>query len=173
MSDLRKLSLAVLALSLLCCCAAKPPIPADFGYGEKAVSLHLKADQQLNVYQGLPHALLACVYQLEDPNMLKQLADKREGLYELLKCEKFDSGVTYSQKIILQPGKDEKLTLDRAKGTRYVAVAAGYYNMDGAKMVRAFEVPITVEKESFLSRQKVERIGELAITLEFGPQEIK
>lgn len=173
MSELKKLLLLFFIATLVAGCAAKPPIPAAFEYGEKAVSLHLKADEQLNLFQGLSHTLLACVYQMEDPNMFRQLSDKREGLYELLRCEKFDPGVTYSQKIILQPGKDEKLTFDRAKGTRYVAVVAGYYTMDGTKMVRTFEIPITLEKESFFSRQKVERIGELAVTLEFGPQEIK
>jgi len=173
MSELRRLLGAFFLLSILCGCAAKPPIPAEFDYGEKAISFDLKADEPLNPFQGSSHTLLLCIYQMEDPNMFKQLSDQREGLYELLKCEKFDNAVTHSKTVFLRPKEEKKLTLDRAKGTKYVAVVAGYYGMDSEKMLRMYEIPIVLERKSFLSRQKVERLGDLNITLELGPEEIK
>ena len=158
---------------MLAGCAAPPVIPPDYGYGEKAIDLNLIADPMINLYQDSAHTLLVCVYQLRDPNAFNQRAGTTPGLYELLQCNQFDPSVTNAERIILYPGKDVQRTIDRAEGTRYVAIAAGYYNLGKDSTTRLFPIPVKEESLGFFSRQRVASPAQLIIDLEFGPQKIE
>ena len=80
--------LFVLSIFLIGSCATKtpPPIPVEPKptYTEKFISVHLKADSQLNLYGGSSHALHLCVYQLSDPNAFNQLSENEMGIGKLL-----------------------------------------------------------------------------------------
>ena len=158
---------------IVCSCASAPSSAVQYDYGEGAISLNLKADSQLNRYNGVQHTLSTCVYQLSDSKEFNQLSSNRDGLYRLLGCEKFDPSVKGTERVILHPGKDEMKTLDRVEGSRFVAVAAGYYNIRKDEIVRIFEVPVVQELTGFLGQNKISRAGDLNITLSMGPQQIK
>ena len=81
--NLEKLSLFLLVL-FVCSCASQPLTPPEWRYEQEAIDIHVKADSQLNLYEGLPHTLLMCVYQLKDPNAFNQLTEDDDGLYKLL-----------------------------------------------------------------------------------------
>jgi len=172
MSNYLKVFLLVAALFLMNGCAAKPVGLAKYTYSENAIKVHLQADEKLNVYQGVPHTLLVCVYQLKDLTAYTQLSGKKEGLYQLLRGERFDPSVTYSDKIILHPGMNKRLTLDRAEGTRYLAVVTGYYSMATEKMTRVYDVPVVQERKGFFSIKKVEMVKDLDISLVFDAEQI-
>lgn len=102
--------------------------PPPMEYKKDGISFTMTADPQLNRYKNASHTLLVCLYQLRDPNAFNQLSEEPGSLGKLMECNKFDSSVTFAKRIVLQPGK--KLTdqrWDRAEGTRYIAIAAGYY----------------------------------------------
>ncbi len=154
-------------------CASKPLPPPEFTYGKSAIRLQLKADKELNLYQGSAHTLLICVYQLRDPNAFNQLTGDEDGLYKLLECSNFDPSVTNVKRLIVQPGQEVSFTLDRAEGTRYVGLVAGYSIMKKENMIKLLQIPIVIEKKGFIRTAKVQKPGVLDVIIELGPQGIK
>jgi len=152
-------------------CASTPPPAPPFGYEKGAVSLHVKADPQLNLTDGTPHTLLLCVYELKDPNVFNQLAQDSKGLYKLLECGPFDGSVATAKRLIIHPDQDLTFTLDRAEGAKYVAVIAGYYSLHRDKIIRLFEVPVVVKRKGLTG--KVAEPGHLSVDLKLGPYEIQ
>lgn len=113
-----------------------------YGYEKDAITLHLKGDPKLNLFEKRPHTLLVCVYQLRDPNALNQVLQDAEDVTKLLECGRFDPSIVNTKKIILQPGKEITEALDRAEGARYIGIVAGYYNLDKQRASRILPVPV-------------------------------
>jgi len=44
--------------------------------------------------------------------------------------------------LVVQPDQDLVETLDRAQGTAFVGLVAGYYYLDKNRMVRLFDIPL-------------------------------
>lgn len=162
----------VMVSSIIYACASLPLLPPQWQYEKEAITLHLKADAELNLEEGTPHTLLVCVYQLKDPNAFNQLAGDYDGLYKLLECGLFDTAVAASKRIIARPGQDMDFVFDRAEGAKYVAVVAGYYLLHKDRMIRLFDIPVITEKKGFFSRKKIQKPGPLNIELTLGPRQI-
>jgi len=162
--------LAVLAASFLVSCAGAPPLPPDYSYGKDEIHIDLNADPRLNLYEGRAHTLLLCVHQLRDPNAFNRLAGDKTGIYQLLGCSQFDSSVTNSKRIIVQPNQKVQYTLDRAEGTKYVAIAAGYYNIRKNDVVSLFEIPIEQKSSGFFGGSRIAGPETLNIELYLGPR---
>ncbi len=169
----------VMAIFLLGSCATPtpPPIPVEPKptYTEKFISVHLKADSQLNLYGGGSHALHLCVYQLGDPNAFNQLSENEMGIGKLLACDRVDAGpavpgVAIAKKLIVQPGEDQTFELDRAEGAKYVGVVAGYYQLQKRQVTRLYPIPTTEAREQgmIVIKQKP-----LKINLFLGPQSLQ
>jgi type VI secretion system VasD/TssJ family lipoprotein len=157
---------------LLAACAAKQLPPPQWTYEKEAIRMHIKADSKLNLDEGQAHTLLLCAYQLSDPNTFNQLANDQDGLYQLLECSLFGNGAAAAKRMIIQPGQDTKLALDRAEGARYVAIVAGYYILEKERMVKMVEIPEYVEKKGFIKTSKTRKPAPLDIDLILGPQQI-
>ena len=174
-----KKTVALIFLSLsyfltLSCGGTVPATPhVDYIYEKDAIHLNLKADSQLNLFQGRAHTLAICLYQLRDPNSFNQLSQDQEGLYKLLECGRFDASVSTSKSLSIQPGAELKESLDRAEGAEYVAMAAGYFTLQKEHIVRLFKVPVIYEKKGWFRPVKIYKPGPLTIELLLGPQEIQ
>jgi type VI secretion system VasD/TssJ family lipoprotein len=162
-----------LAAFLIYACASQPPPPAQPEPASKAIRLQLKSDPQLNFYNNLPHSLLVCVYQLSNLNELNQLSEDAEGISKLRECALFDSSVTQAKRVIVHPDQNLNLELDRAQGTKYVAIVAGYQLLEKERVIRLFEIPEIVEKKGWIRRTKTLKLGPLDISLRLGPQQIE
>lgn len=165
--------LLILAAVFLVSCASTPLPPPDYFYGKDEIHIDINADPRLNQSEGSAHTLLLCVHQLRDPNAFNRLAGSTKGIYQLLECSQFDAGVTNSKRIIVQPGQQVKYTLDRAEGTRYVAIAGGYYNLKKEDVTSLFEIPVVEKTLGTFSRTRITEPGTLTIQLELGPQAIR
>jgi len=119
-----------------------------------------------------PHTLFLCIYQLETPTAFKRLAADTAGLYELLECELFDASVATSERLFVHPGRYKEVLLDRASGVRHIAVVAGYYTIEKARIVRMFDIPVVIEKKGFFNQRKTQKAGNLNIELTLGPKQI-
>ncbi len=171
-----KLLCGVLCVFFLSACAAAPPPPPQYTYGRDAIRIHIKADPQLNQFNGSPHTLLLCVQQLSNPNTFSQLSGDMAGIYKLLSCSQYDSTVMNSKRIIVQPGQTADYSLDRAENTKYVSVAAGYYNVRKENVVRLLKIPVVIRTNGLFSRTKTSEPGVLNLELDLGstgPTEIK
>jgi type VI secretion system VasD/TssJ family lipoprotein len=143
--------LSILVLFLISSCASKPAPPVvqqtPPTYTQNFIQVRLEADPQLNVHDGLSHALHLCVYQLVDPNAFNQISEDQMGISKLLGCERFDPGVALSRKLIVQPGEKVNLRLDRAEGAKYVGIAAGYYTLQKKNSIRLYSIPLIEERK--------------------------
>jgi len=173
--------LFILVVLALTGCPPKPappsiPVEPKPTYTEKFISVHLKADSQLNLYDGSSHATHVCVYQLSDPNTFNQLSENEMGIGKLLVCDRVDAGpplpgVAFAKKFIVQPGADQTFELDRAEGARYVGVVAGYFGqMQKGRVTRLYTIPTSEEREQgvVVIKQKP-----LKINLFLGPQALQ
>ncbi len=155
----RLLLLCLVAAASSCSSVSRTP---EYTYQREAVTITLRADPQLNLYQGSPHTLVACTYQLRDPNAFNQLVDERDGLPKLLECNRFDASVAYAKRLVVQPGQEMRDSLDRAEGAKYVSIVAGYYNLQKWNAVRLFQIPTisskpqTVNVELYLGPQAIQ-----------------
>jgi type VI secretion system VasD/TssJ family lipoprotein len=146
--------------------------PEKWSYQKDAIRVVLKADPQLNSHDGLPHTLHLCLYQLQDPNAFNQLSGDEDGLYLLLDCGVFDSSVTSFQRLTVQPGQQLTQSFDRAEGSRYVGIAAGYYIIEKERMTRFLKIPVDIKRRGLLFR-KYAVPGELDMEMTLGPQQIE
>ncbi len=173
MTNYTKVVVVLALLFIVGGCASKPIALPDYSYGKDAINISLHGADRLNVYQGVPHTLLVCLYQLKDLTAYNQLVGKKNGLYKLLRGQKFDPSVTYSEKIILHPGTDKQLTLDRAEGTKYLAVVTGYYSMSPEKMTKVFDIPVALESKSTFSFSKIKVVKDIDVSLSFDATQIQ
>ncbi len=156
--------LALLALLLPCCATTERKYETEWKYEKDAVRLQLQSDPNLNLFAGSPHTLLLCVYHLRDPNAFHQVIDEKDGLVKLLECSRFDPSVTYARRFVVQPRQHLMEFLDRAEGTRYVAVVAGYSELQKDRVARFYEIPVSTNSK---------RPDRLNIELYLGPLEIQ
>lgn len=169
----RTVALVCMVVLWLAACAAQPLPPTEWSYAKDAIQIHVKADAKLNLDAGVHHTLVLCVYQLRDPNTFNQLSDDPAGIYKLLECGLFDAGVATAKRLIIHPGQDMNVNLDRAEGAKYVAVVAGYYKLQKERMIRLYDIPVVIEEKGIIKRTKMAKPGPLTITLELGPEQIK
>lgn len=164
---------ALLSLLLLCLCSCslfsskdkggdgvKPAIP----YEKESIILKIRSDTQLNLFQGQPHSLALCTYQLKDPNAFNQLTDEKNGLSRLMECERFDASVLSSKRIIVHPSQQLKEVRDRAEGARYLGFVAGYYPLEKSRVILLYPLPYPSSKGG---------PKELVINLDLGQRQIQ
>jgi type VI secretion system VasD/TssJ family lipoprotein len=125
-----------------------PPKPAEpqsvvgpMEYQKSAIKLVLNADSRLNLYDRKPHTLMICLYQLKDPNAFNQLVEEADGFGRLMECSRFDPTVAQVKRMVVQPGSKLKEDLDRAEGAKYIAVVAGYYQLQKRRPLRLHRIP--------------------------------
>jgi type VI secretion system VasD/TssJ family lipoprotein len=140
--------------------SAKPAIP----YEKESIILNIRSDPQLNRYQGQPHSLALCTYQMKDPNAFNQLADERNGLSRLMDCERFDGSVLSSKRIIVHPARQLKELRDRAEGARYLGIVAGYYPLEKNRVMLLYPLPFPSSKGGS---------PEVVIDLDLGQRQIQ
>lgn len=155
-----KASLIILLGLWLHSCAST----TEWKYQKDAIRLHVVSDPNLNLFGGTPHTLLLCMYHLRDPNAFNQALDDKDGLVKLLECSRFDPSVTYAKKVVVQPRQEVTESLDRAEGARYVAIVAGYSQLQKERVTRFYEIPVGAVSKSPQT---------LEIELHLGPQEIQ
>ncbi len=168
---IRLFVLAVFPLFIFSC-AAKVLPPPQWAYEKEAIKLQVIADPILNLDNAKAHTLHLCIYQLRDPNGFNQLSDDQNGLLKLLECGLFDQGVAASRRLIINPGENTSFVLDRAENAKYIAVVAGYYGIFKERITRLVEVPIIIEEQGFISKERTQKPGLLDIKLFLGPQQI-
>jgi len=166
------LIVSVVLLMVLFSCSKKILPPPQWGYEKDAIKLQITADPLLNLDNGKAHTLYVCIYQLKDPNGFNQLSGDQSGLYKLLDCKLFDTGVASSKRLIINPGKDSTLVMDRAENAKYLAVVAGYYGIVKERITRLVKIPVVIEKKGFFLKSKKQKPGFLDITLVLGSEQI-
>jgi type VI secretion system VasD/TssJ family lipoprotein len=135
-----------------------------------AVSIHYTADEKLNLYNNQPHALTLVVYQLTMPDLYYKYIAKSSGIEDLLRMEVEDPTITGKNRIDIQPGDKKLVEFARYTGTKYVAIVAGYDQLESGKVSEIFDIPVKQDKK--LLFKPVSSIEKLLIYLQLGPEQI-
>jgi type VI secretion system VasD/TssJ family lipoprotein len=129
---------------------AHSPQAMNWAFAPKALELTFDSDPFLNEYEGGAHPLTVCVYQLTDPTAFRQMSATAPGISKLLECASFDPSVVGVQRVVVQPGRNEVLTLDRDEKARFLAVACGYYDLNLGTATQVFEIPVSSDTSGWL-----------------------
>lgn len=153
-------------------CSKKPdPIPA-WNYKPEGIKIKYIADSQLNNLNGYSHTVVVGIYQLEAVDGFKDLAKNEKGIKELLLGERFDPSVISVKKIIIQPGENNKIIIDRNEKARWIGFVAGYYNLNPENVIEIMEIPYKVEEKGRFIKHKTVTIENIEKVLILGPKGI-
>ena len=135
-----------------------------------AVSIHYTADEKLNLYNDQPHALTLVVYQLTMPDLYYKYVAKSSGIEDLLRMEVEDLSITGKNRVDIQPGDKKTVEFARYTGTKYVAIVAGYDQLESGRVSEIFDIPVREDKK--LLFKPVSTIEKLLIYIQLGPEQI-
>jgi type VI secretion system VasD/TssJ family lipoprotein len=123
-------------------------------FEKESIKIHIKADHQLNLYNGKAHTLYIGLYQLVSINAFNQLSADKEGIRKLLECKPFDGSVTSVVSNVIHAGENITLTLDRTEKSQYLAIVTGYSeSLNETGMVRWHRIPVHKKRESFFKNK--------------------
>lgn len=168
----------LIAIFYLTSCASKAdtntatvtPEKSIWSFDPLGVYIQYSADKLLNMYENEPHTLIMAVYQLDNINVFNDLIKNRDGLEKLLQVQRFDTSAVGMDKIIIQPGQEKTVVLNRAENARWIGIVAGYYNLESGQVSRLFNIPVITEKKGIYGFRTTEtRIGKMTIKLLLGP----
>ncbi|ANW25628.1 type VI secretion system-associated lipoprotein [Vibrio coralliilyticus] len=176
--------LPIVPLALVACSSApeesQEPLPSaehpnqvNWPRQKAAASYELKADEKLNLNDDSPNSLMLCLYQLSDSAAFLQFSQSEKGVRELLECRNFSPSVVYYQRLYIQPGQTLNDVVDRHEDVRFLAVAAGYWNLDVDKATQLYEFPVEhTTTGSLFWKTDHYRPGKLAINIKLGEHAI-
>lgn len=112
--------------------------PAPAGSPEKVVFAHqpgglgisITAQMDSNLVGNEPHAVRLCILQTSDREAISNLAASAEGLTELLQCKAKPPLIVSSSTYYIQPGEERFIAADSSAGASYVAVVAGFDDLN-------------------------------------------
>jgi hypothetical protein len=104
------------------------------------------------------------------PDLFYKYVGKDNGIEELLRMEVEDMSITGKNRIDVQPGDKKSVEFARYTGTKYVAIVAGYDQLESGKVSEIFSIPIREKKR--LIFKPVVTIEKLLVYLQLGPEHI-
>lgn len=147
----------LLCVMLICSCSLFSRNGKKGSYKADAITMSIKGDPYLNLYQDRSHPVYLCIYQLKEPNWFIQSVAEDGGIANLMTCGRLDPSVAFARRLVVQPGQALVENGDMAEGTRYLGIVAGYYDLRKENVVRLCEIG----KSHF------------SMSLELGPREIQ
>jgi len=171
-SVLSMMCLIVISTGLVSC-SGKIEELKKWPFEAKGIRVSYRADQDLNTHHGEAHTLFVCVYQLSEPNAFNELKIDRNGVVKLLECKRFDESVSSSESMVVHPGDEDVLILDRAEDARFCGIVAGYYNLWPEHATKLLLVPVKIEKSGWLRKKRTAVPDRLEVNIYFGPEEIQ
>ena len=127
---------------LFSCGSAPEPVGnTDEAYSNKSISISYSSSNKLNIYDRQSHVIPLIVYQLDNINGFNSLKKDKDGIIKLLAAKKFDKSVMSVNKYYISPNEIKQLLLNRAEKTTWVALVAGYYDMQPSKSTLIYQIP--------------------------------
>jgi predicted component of type VI protein secretion system len=120
--------------------ACSSPQPNN-SFSRYAILIDYESTNELNVYNNQAHVIPLVVYQLNDINSFNTLKKDNAGIVKLLEANKFDKSVMSVNKYFVSPNQNFAFLLDRASGTKWVALVVGYYNMQASQSTLEYQIP--------------------------------
>ncbi|WP_080420114.1 type VI secretion system lipoprotein TssJ [Burkholderia ubonensis] len=152
----RACAIAIAALATLNGCAAgvteeNARAGVRWDYAPDELRIDIDSSTRLNEYRNTSHTLLLAIFQTGDAQALRNLADDPDQMRKALAGSAAEAGFIQTTRYVVAPSASVALSIDRAQQARYIGIVAGYYDADGPRAVRLFDVPLKVEKRGWFS----------------------
>ncbi len=156
----------------LVACSSTPKVvdASDEKFSKDAIFLKYTSSKELNIYDNQSHVIPLVVYQLNDINGFDGLKKDKEGIVKLLQAKKFDKSVMSVDKYYISPNETKQLHLNRASKTGWIALVAGYYNMQVSQSTLRYKIP-AYNSWKFWSSESKQKI--LTVELFFNKSSIE
>lgn len=176
------MAVSILASSLVGCAATNALMGGNsrkealaeiaWEFAENGVVIEIEADPLLNEYNGEAHTLLLGVYQMEDSAAFYKLSADSMLLAKALESGKAGDSFTHFVRYVIAPGQKIIMAVNRAQKSKFVGIAAGYYQMDGANSTRLFQIPLTVASDGLITKSYKAAPAILNLRLSLGADSI-
>ncbi len=166
--------LATMCLLLAACGSSTPPQPSKIAEdpelvlwprGNKAISLNLVADKDLNSYNSRAHSLQICVYQMSKSDPFLELTKTSEGIQKLLQAKPFDDSIKGVTRVFIQPQETSSIALDRVAEAKFIGIVCGYFDGNPNKLAKAWEISPKESREGFIFKSSTYSAGTIEINL--------
>jgi len=165
--------LLMLATFMQACTNIPTKKPDHWPQAENAIQIEILADNNLNIYEGIPHAVPICFYQLFRPDFFNKLASYPKGLNRLLECRSFHPSVARIHRVTIQPNEKKKIVMNREKDVRHLAVTAGYFFKEKSSITQVIDIPIRAIRPALIKSTEIVTPAPLKMQLKFGPEKIE
>lgn len=142
-----------LIFALTACSGSTPPPEPIWAMAEKGIELTFHADPSVNFYDGQPHTIAVCVFQLDDSNAYQKMLTYPSGVQKLLSGGTDLPANLAVDRFYLEPGATRQKVYDRAAGAKWVVIVAGYFSAPPEKAAVTKKIDFVVER-SWLSFDK-------------------
>jgi type VI secretion system VasD/TssJ family lipoprotein len=144
----------------------------EWSYGPGAISIDLRSDPGLNLYEGAPHTLVLGIVQTIDPNLFKALLADETAVARLLATGQSTPPMTAVERVIIEPGRTRTVQVDRAQMAQYFGVIAGYYQLDPVRNARLFRIPVEVKSSGLIVKTRTAVPAPQRVNLVLGSERI-
>ncbi|MBF0452387.1 MAG: type VI secretion system lipoprotein TssJ [Candidatus Magnetomorum sp.] len=163
----------MLATFMQACASSPTKKPDQWNFASNAIHFEIRSARQLNIYEGTPHTVPVCFYQLQEPDFFEKLTLYPEGIHRLLECRSFHPSVIKTYRLTIDPKDRKKVVMNREKDVKHIAVTAGYFIKENKKIIHLFDIPVIAERPALIKSTEIVKPGPLNIKLEFGPEQIE
>ncbi len=145
----------------------------EWNYGRNAITIELRSDPRLNIFDDQPHTLVLGVAQMAEPNGFTALLTDTAAVARLLETgEGKAAGLVQFERFVVEPGKSKTFSLDRAQMAQYYGVVAGYYRLDPLQNSRMFRIPTAVKSEGWVVKTRIAAPAPQKIRLILGAERV-
>ncbi|MEA1892863.1 MAG: type VI secretion lipoprotein TssJ [Campylobacterota bacterium] len=144
----------IFVFSMISCSSPKPTDGSDEKFAQRAISVKYASTKDLNIYDNQSHVIPLVIYQLNNINSFDSLKKDKDGIVKLLEAKKFDESVMSVDKFYVSPNETKELVLDRAAKTVWIAMVAGYYDMQPSQSTLKYQTPSYTAWEFWNSEER-------------------
>lgn len=144
----------------------------SWDYEKEAILIDVVMDPNLNLYGNEAHTLVLGIYQVPDEASFRRLLSDPRMVSSSLTLGLGADSTILLDRYVVSPGKRTTLKINRAQGTKFVGVIAGYYNLDISSSSRIFRIPVNMESQGFFSKSYTATPAVLAFRLNLGKSNI-
>jgi predicted component of type VI protein secretion system len=113
---------------------------------EGAITVNIETDPELNWFDKRSHGLAVALVQATSPGILTALSKSPTGPQKILEGTVSDPAIVTVDIINVQPGSTTAKVISRAEMGKYIAIVAGYYDLDPEKSMLVIRTPIYVDR---------------------------
>lgn len=117
-------------------------VPTESWEAEQdALGFRIRASERLNFSDGTAHTAAVHILQARDPGNIKRQLEYPSEVYRMLRRGDDDPDVLALDRVIVEPGREVVMKVDRAERARYFVLIVGLTDYESNSATRIIEIP--------------------------------